>query len=357
MRFVDEVEILLRAGNGGNGCRSFLRQRSRPWGGPDGGNGGRGGHIFLEAVAGKHTLLDLHFHKQYRAENGRNGQGQDRHGRAGKDRVIQVPAGTLAMDPATGKPLKDLRRAGQRWLAAEGGAGGRGNASFATPTNRAPQECEPGGAGEVRQIRCELKLLADVGIVGRPNAGKSTLISAVSSARPKVADYPFTTRVPQLGLVRVDEEESFVLADIPGILPGASQGVGLGLRFLRHIERSSVLLFLVDLSAPDATDPWNTYRELREELAAFSPRMETKQRVLAFNKIDLPLARKRRTTMGLQEDIPVFFVSALRREGMPPLVRCLARHVRKMPERHGPGEGRHPETEPGERGENNTGPG
>jgi GTP-binding protein len=327
MRFIDEVEIVLRAGNGGNGCRSFLRQRGRPRGGPDGGNGGRGGSIILQAVSGKHTLLDLRFQKQYRAENGKNGQGKQRHGRAGQDRIIQVPVGTLALDPKNGTVLKDLSAPGETFVAARGGRGGRGNEHFATPTNRAPEECEPGAPGQVRKIRCELKLLADVGIVGLPNAGKSTLITAVSSARPKIADYPFTTLVPQLGLVRVDEDKSFVLADIPGILPGASRGVGLGLRFLRHIERSSVLLFLIDLSCPEPEDPWETYRKLHEELATFSPRLLKKKRVLAFNKVDLPVADDRRARMTPPPDLPVFFISALHKKGLGPLIHRLARHV------------------------------
>ncbi len=327
MRFIDEVEIVLRAGNGGNGCRSFLRQRSRPRGGPDGGDGGRGGNILFEAVPGKHTLLDLRFQKQYRAENGKNGQGKSRHGRAGKDRIIQVPVGTLALDPESGTTLQDLCGPGDTFVAARGGRGGRGNAHFVTSTNRVPETFEPGSPGEIRGIRCELKLLADVGIVGLPNAGKSTLITAVSSARPKIAEYPFTTLVPQLGLVRVGEDKSFVLADIPGILPGAARGVGLGLRFLRHIERSSVLLFLIDLSSPEPDDPLETYRQLRDELATFSPGLLNKKRVLAFNKEDLPLAQDRKAAMRVLQDIPVFFISALRRTGLGPLIHRLARHV------------------------------
>jgi len=328
MRFVDEVDIVVRAGRGGNGCCSFLRERSRPHGGPDGGNGGSGGSVILQAVPGKYTLLDLHFQKHYRAENGKHGQGKNRHGRRGADRTIQVPVGTLARDPGSGEVLQDLNRAGETFVAARGGRGGRGNAQFASATRQAPEFCEEGLPGEVRELRCELKLLADVGVVGLPNAGKSTLISGVSAARPKIADYPFTTLVPQLGMVRVDDEQSFVIADIPGIIAGASRGAGLGLRFLRHIERSSVLLFLIDLASPEGEDPLDVYRLLQEELTRFSPALMRKERVLAFNKVDLPLGRQRMETLRVPEGVPVFFISALRRQGLAPLVRGLARCIR-----------------------------
>ena len=329
MRFIDEVEIDLQAGRGGNGCASFLRERGRPRGGPDGGNGGRGGNVVLEAASGSSTLLDLHFQKHYRAENGKHGLGKNRHGRRGKDRIIQVPVGTLARDPESGQVLKDLTRAGERFVAARGGRGGRGNASFVTSTNRAPDWCDEGAPGESFRLRCELKLLADVGIVGLPNSGKSTFISSVSAARPKIADYPFTTLVPQLGLVRVGADRSFVVADIPGIIEGASSGAGLGLRFLRHVERTSVLMFLVDLSTPEPDDPLDTYRLLGAELESFSTELMQKKRVLVFNKVDIPLARERMEAGKLAADVPVFFISARTREGLKPLLYHLQRSMER----------------------------
>ncbi len=333
MRFIDEVEIFIQAGTGGNGCRSFLREKHRPMGGPDGGNGGKGGDILLLADEGKNTLLDLHFQKHYRAESGKHGQGKNRHGRQGKDRTILVPVGTLACDAETREMLSDLSLPGDSFLAAKGSRGGRGNAHLATPACRTPDYSEEGLPGEARKLRCELKLLADVGIVGFPNSGKSTLISGLSSARPKIADYPFTTLVPQLGLIRVNEEKSFVMADIPGILPGASSGVGLGLRFLRHIDRSSVLLFLVDLSNPEHPDPFEVYETLKNELARFSPGLMHKQRVLAFNKIDMPLGRERMASLKKKtgpDGEPICFISALVREGLAPLIRLLATRVSRV---------------------------
>lgn len=327
MRFIDEVEIFVQAGKGGNGCKSFLRERSRPKGGPDGGNGGKGGDVILKADNRKRTLLDLRFQKHYRAESGKNGLGKNKHGRQGKELTILVPVGTLARDAESGEILKDLNRPEDTFIAARGGEKGRGNAQFATPTSRTPDFCETGQPGESKKLLCELKLLADVGIVGLPNAGKSTLITGISSARPKIADYPFTTLIPQLGLVRVGEDRSFVIADIPGILPGAASGVGLGLRFLRHIERSSVLLFLIDLSDPDNENPFQIYRLLMDELSRFSPSLLEKRRVLAINKIDLPLSRERMQSLVKKQqfdDVPKFFISALTRKGVNALVHHLA---------------------------------
>jgi len=333
MRFIDEVEIFIQAGTGGNGCRSFLREKHRPKGGPDGGNGGKGGDIVLLADEGKNTLLDLHFQKHYRAESGKHGQGKNRHGRKGKDRTLLVPVGTLAWDAENREMLTDLSLPGDSFLAAKGGQGGRGNAHLATPACRTPDYSELGLPGESRRLRCELKLLADVGIVGLPNSGKSTLISGLSSAKPKIADYPFTTLIPQLGLIRVNEDKSFVMADIPGILPGASNGIGLGLRFLRHIDRSSVLLFLIDLSDPEQQDPFEVYETLKKELARFSPRLMEKQRVLSFNKIDLPVGRARMASLNKKtgpDGEPICFISALVREGLGPLIRLLAARVGRV---------------------------
>jgi GTP-binding protein len=337
MRFVDEAEIYVQAGKGGDGCKSFLREKYRPKGGPDGGDGGKGGDVVLLSDHKRNTLLELHLQKHYRAEPGRHGRGKHQHGRKGKDRIIRVPVGTLVREAEGRAILEDLRTPGQRFVAAIGGAGGRGNARFASPACRLPELSEAGAAGESRRLHCELKLLADVGLVGFPNAGKSTLLAKLSSAKPKIADYPFTTLVPQLGLVRVDEDESFVVADIPGILPGAAEGAGLGIRFLRHIERTSVILFLIDLGDPVREDSLETYRALREELSQFSAGLLEKRAVVAFNKIDLPLARERKRSFspppGL-EGREVFFISSLTGKGLGPLIRGLFRCVRAS--RQGP---------------------
>lgn len=327
MRFVDEVEILVQAGKGGNGCRSFLREKYKPKGGPDGGDGGKGGDVVIRADGRRNTLLDLHFQKQYRAQNGHHGKGKQQHGKKGADLIVHVPPGTLLIDAETGLLLKDLCRPGDSFLAARGGRGGRGNVRFAGPSCRAPDFAEKGLPGETRRIRCELKLLADVGIVGMPNAGKSTLISRISAARPKVAEYPFTTLVPHLGIVRAKGDRSFVVADIPGIVPGASRGLGLGLRFLRHIERTSVLVFLVDLADPVREDPLETYGILKTELERYSDRLLAKQRVVVLNKIDLPLARSRmRKLLGQSapDGLPLILVSAQTGAGLRRLVSHLA---------------------------------
>ena len=337
MRFIDEAEILVQAGNGGNGCRSFLREKYRPKGGPDGGDGGKGGDVILLSDSERNTLLELYLQKHYRAEHGRQGRGKNQHGRKGKDRIVRVPVGTLIRDAEGRAILEDLSAPGQRFVAASAASGGRGNARFVTPACRLPEECEEGGRGESRRLHCELKLLADVGLVGFPNAGKSTLLGKLSSAKPKIADYPFTTLVPQLGLVRADEDRSFVIADIPGILPGAAEGVGLGIRFLKHIERTSVLLYLIDLGDPAREDPLETYQALREELGHFSPGLLEKHSVVAFNKIDLPLALERRPSLlghpGL-ENCQVFFISAVTGRGLGPLTRGLFRRVRAYRQEH-----------------------
>ncbi len=332
MRFIDEAEIFIEAGRGGDGCRSFLREKYRPKGGPDGGDGGNGGDVYLVADAARNTLLDLHLRKHYRAAPGKAGKGKKQHGRRGKDRTVSVPVGTLVRDAEDGRILADLTRPGMTFLAARGGRGGRGNARFASATCRLPEFCEKGLPGETRRLRCELKLLADVGLVGLPNAGKSTLIAALSSARPKISHYPFTTLVPQLGLVRVDEDRSFVIADLPGILPGAAEGVGLGLRFLRHIERAGVLLFLIDLGDPLTADPFAAYRGLVEELKRYSPLLPAKRSVVAFNKIDLPLARERMGGIRRKPDFDeksMVFISGSSGEGLDRLRRLLYRIVRE----------------------------
>ncbi|SFM85934.1 GTPase ObgE [Thermodesulforhabdus norvegica] len=287
MKFVDEVRIRLKAGDGGRGCVSFRREKYVPRGGPDGGDGGRGGHIFLEATERKQTLLDFHYKHFFRAPSGQHGRGKDQHGRSGEDVTLLVPLGTVVRDAETGEVLADLKSDGQRWLAVRGGRGGRGNARFASPTNQVPRFAEEGEPGEEREFILELKLLADVGLVGLPNAGKSTLIRAISAARPRVADYPFTTLVPQLGVVRYGDAEPFVVADIPGLIKGAHEGAGLGIRFLKHIERTRVIVHLIDMSALDISDPLKPYHEIRHELRAFSPLLEKKAEIVALNKADL----------------------------------------------------------------------
>lgn len=328
MRFVDEVKIRLESGKGGNGCISFRREKYVPRGGPDGGDGGKGGDIYLLASERKHTLLDFRYRHYFKAPSGKHGQGQNRHGRSGKDLVLAVPPGTVVKDTETGEILADLAQAGHKWLAVEGGAGGKGNARFVTSTRRVPQIAEDGHDGEIRELTLELKLLADVGLVGFPNAGKSTLISAISAARPKIADYPFTTLVPQLGVAQYADAPPFVVADIPGLIEGAHEGAGLGLRFLRHIERTRILLHLIDVSQIDGRDPLRPYRQIESELSSYSEAIQQKQRVIALNKIDLlqgPESLAKLRAAYEQTGHPVVEISALRRDGLQELLRLLSR--------------------------------
>ena len=291
--FVDEVEIHVRAGDGGRGCISFRREKYVPRGGPNGGDGGRGGSVIVEADEGLGTLLDFRYRRHYTAQRGGHGEGSDRHGASGDDLVLRVPVGTTIHEPHAGVLLGDLTANGERLEVARGGRGGRGNARFATSTNRAPRRADPGEAGEERTLRLELRLLADVGVVGFPNAGKSTLVSRLSAARPKIADYPFTTLVPTLGLVRLDEEQSFVIADVPGLIPGASEGKGLGLRFLRHLERTRLLVHLLDLDPATGRDPVEDWKTIQAELREYSPELAARPQLIAANKIDLDGAAPR----------------------------------------------------------------
>ena len=293
MKFVDEVRIRVKAGDGGNGCVSFRRERFVPRGGPDGGNGGKGGDVILWADAQLSTLLDLTYPQQLRAQRGGHGKGKDRTGRSGEDLIIRVPVGTLVRDDQTGEELQDLLFHGQRFVAAVGGRGGRGNARFATSTQRAPRQAEKGEKGEERWLRLELKLLADVGLIGYPNVGKSTLLSQISSARPKIADYPFTTLVPTLGVVVHEGLRPFVVADIPGLIEGASSGAGLGLTFLRHVERTRLLVHLLDISDGPSRNPVVDFNTLNHELEAYHPLLSKKTQIVALNKIDLPAVRQR----------------------------------------------------------------
>jgi GTP-binding protein len=288
MRFVDEAVIKVEAGAGGNGCMSFRREKYIPFGGPDGGDGGRGGSIFMQADAGANTLVDYRYSRLFRAQRGVNGMGANCTGRSGEDIVLTVPVGTTIIDETTNEIIGDLIEPGQRVLVAKGGDGGMGNINFKSSTNRSPRKTTSGFAGEVRQLRLELKVLADVGLLGLPNAGKSTFIRAVSAAKPKVADYPFTTLVPNLGVVDVDRHRSFVMADIPGLIEGAAEGAGLGIRFLKHLARTRFLLHIVDIAPFDAADdPVANVQAIARELEKYSPTLATLPRWLVLNKLDL----------------------------------------------------------------------
>lgn len=287
MQFVDEVKVLVRAGDGGRGCVSFRREKYVPRGGPNGGDGGRGGHVILMARNEMNTLLDIRYQQQYRAARGQHGMGKDMHGRNGEDLIIPVPVGTVVKDAGTNEVLEDLVHESQQYIAAKGGRGGLGNAHFKRPTRQAPRFAQPGEAGEERTLKLELKLLADVGLIGLPNAGKSTLISVISSAKPKIADYPFTTLAPVLGVVRYDDYRSFVVADIPGLIEGAHEGTGLGSQFLRHVERTSILLHLVDISEHAEGDPAENLEKINRELELYSPRLIRKPQAVAGTKLDI----------------------------------------------------------------------
>lgn len=314
MKFIDEAIIDVIAGNGGNGCASFRREKYVPKGGPDGGDGGRGGSVIFRADGGLTTLLDVQYHHRYAAGRGSHGKGKQMTGAAGKDRVVRVPAGTIVFDAGTGEELADLRDDGTQWVAAKGGRGGKGNMRFATSTNQAPRKTTPGTPGEVRRLRLELRLLADVGLVGCPNAGKSTLLAAVSNARPKIAGYPFTTKVPCLGLVRLGEGRHCVMADIPGLIEGAHAGAGMGVQFLRHIERTRLILHLIDVTDPAQPDAAASYRAIRRELELHNPELVRRPEIIVLTKMDIPEARARRAAV----------TGAIARRGKPPVVAVSA---------------------------------
>lgn len=334
--FVDQVTITLKAGRGGNGCVSFRREARVPKGGPDGGHGGDGGSIVFEADENVSSLAYFRFHPVIKAKNGAPGEGGNRRGRRGADVRLGVPVGTVVREKDGGAVLADLTVHGQTAVAARGGRGGRGNESYATSTHQAPREWQPGRPGEDKELFLELKLIADVGLVGFPNAGKSTLISRISAARPVIADYPFTTLTPNLGVVDVGEYRSFVVADIPGLIEGAHLGQGLGIRFLRHIERTKLLIHIVDLSPYSGRDPIEDFRVIMKELAAFSAEVAGRPQILAANKVDLLGGDKARLTrlkrMAGCRKIPVFAVSALKREGLAPLVEAVARTLDRLAE-------------------------
>jgi GTP-binding protein len=332
MKFVDEAEIVVEAGKGGNGCMSFLRLKFIERGGPDGGDGGDGGSVILVADASLNTLVDFRFQPRYRAESGENGGKTNCSGLGGQDLLVRVPVGTSVYEADTQELMGDLLHPGQRLLVAQGGAHGLGNARFKSSVNRSPRKTTSGKPGEVRRLQLQLKLVADVGLLGLPNAGKSSLITAVSSARPKVADYPFTTLVPNLGVVSVGEESSFVMADIPGLIEGASEGAGLGIRFLKHLARTRVLLHLVDVAPPDGSDPVAAAAIIINELEQFSPTLAQRERWLVLNKMDLlpeeeQAAMEQHIVQALGWEGRVFRISAALRTGTRELCDALMEAV------------------------------
>jgi len=333
--FVDEVDIHVEAGSGGRGCLAFRREKYVPRGGPSGGDGGLGGSVFVVASPHTNTLINYRFHPEFSAERGDHGQGSNRTGRNGENLELAVPIGTLVYEK-TGdaehpmRLLADLAEEGQRVLVAKGGRGGLGNAHFATSTNRAPRKVQPGEPGEIKDLRLELKLLADVGLVGFPNAGKSTLISRISAARPKIADYPFTTLTPNLGVVQMSGDRSFVVADVPGLIEGAHRGLGLGHQFLRHLERTKVLIHLVDVSSASGRDPVDDFETVRTELELFDQAFASKPQIVAANKIDAMDDEDRLTRLEKRAKklkLPFFRISGVTGEGVPALLESAWKHL------------------------------
>ncbi len=369
--FVDEVEIRVQAGGGGNGCLAFRREKFVPRGGPDGGDGGRGGDIVLESSERHNTLVHFRFNPEHRAQRGGHGEGSNRHGKDGRDVVLRVPVGTAVYDAATGELLADFLHPGERRILANGGRGGRGNARFATSTNQAPRRVEPGEPGEERRLRLELKLLADVGLVGFPNAGKSTLISVISAARPKIANYPFTTLQPNLGVVAAGEDDSYVVADIPGLIAGAHTGAGLGIQFLRHIERTRLLVHLVDVSPFSARDACEDFATIEAELKQYEgtrpagpepeagagapavsgaegtgeaellpprPRLSDKPMVVVASKVDVadPEKLNQLRDLARQRELPFYAISAVTGEGVLQLKHALAAQLVRLRQKGAP---------------------
>lgn len=338
MRFVDEAVITVEAGDGGNGVASFRREKFVPFGGPDGGDGGRGGSIYIQADDDTSTLVDYRYTRKFRAERGKNGAGANCTGRGGEDVVLKVPVGTTIVDTDSGDIIGDLVEDGQRILVAGGGEGGLGNTHFKSSTNRAPRKCTTGTKGEFREIRLELKVLADVGLLGMPNAGKSTFIRAVSAAKPKVADYPFTTMVPNLGVVDADRHRSFVMADIPGLIEGAAEGAGLGIRFLKHLARTRILLHIIDVQPIDGSDPAHNAKAIMNELVEFSPTLAKLPVVLVLNKLDQIAEESREEWCQhildeLEWTGPVFKTSGLLSEGTKEVVYYLMDQIEQQRER------------------------
>ncbi len=327
MRFIDEARVYVRAGKGGDGAIAFIREKYRPFGGPAGGDGGRGGDVILEVDEGLSTLLDFKYKPRLIARDGEPGRGKQQYGHDGSDLVVRVPPGTIAFDEESGQLLADLVVPKARTIIAHGGGGGRGNMHFASPTRRAPRIATPGGKGEQRWVRLELRLVADVGLVGLPNAGKSTLLAALTAARPKIASYPFTTLTPNLGRVKISDEEAFSLADIPGLIEGAHEGHGLGIRFLRHLKRTRVMVYVLALDS----DPARDFDVVRREVAAFDMDMASRPALIALNKDDLVSvgdANASAHAMHLQAGLEVFVVSAREQRGLAPLVAAIAQKLK-----------------------------
>jgi GTPase len=330
MQFIDQVKVYVKAGDGGRGCVSFRREKYVPKGGPNGGDGGRGGHIIFIATRDINTLLDIKYQQQYKAEKGQHGMGKDMHGKNGENLIIPVPPGTLIKDLETGDVLSDLIIEGQEFVAAQGGRGGLGNTHFKSATRQAPRYAQPGEPGEEKNLILELKLLADVGLIGLPNAGKSTLISALSAARPKIADYPFTTLVPVLGVVKHEDFKSFVIADIPGLIEGAHKGAGLGFQFLRHVERTSILLHLVDVSEMAEGDPADNFEKINKELELYSPELIKKPQAVAATKLDIKGDGKRLDRLSQyckDRDYDFFPICAVTGKGIKELLIYLGKKV------------------------------
>ncbi len=320
MKFIDEVFITVQSGDGGRGCVSFRREKFVPRGGPDGGDGGKGGDIILQSSSHRRTLYPFRFKRQFQAKNGSHGRGKQQTGRNGENLIIEIPPGTLVSNAETNDLLKDFTQIDESFVVAQGGRGGQGNSRFRTSTQRAPRYAQPGEAGQFFKLKLELKLLADVGIIGLPNAGKSTLISALSSATPKMADYPFTTLTPILGVVQPDQEEPFVVADIPGLIEGAHQGAGLGIRFLRHIERTRFLVHLIDAASIDPQTPLASYETINHELAQYNPQLIEKPQILVLNKMDIPGTEQSAAVFKKSvKNRPVMMISAAARRGIDEL--------------------------------------
>ena len=336
MKFVDEATIEVAAGDGGNGCASFRHEKYKEFGGPDGGDGGRGGHVYALADASLNTLVDFRYTRKFEAERGEHGKGSDMFGVKGGDIVLKMPVGTIISDAETGQVLFELLKPGEQILIAKGGDGGFGNLHYKSSINRAPRQKTPGWPGERRVLQLELKVLADVGLLGMPNAGKSTLIAAISNARPKIADYPFTTLHPNLGVVRVGPEKSFVVADVPGLIEGASEGAGLGHQFLRHLQRTRLLLHVVDMAPfDDAVDPVAQAKAIVAELKKFDAELYGKPRWLVLNKLDMVPAEEREARVKdfvkrMRYEGPVFEISALTREGTQLLIQTVYQHIAKV---------------------------
>ena len=327
MKFIDEAIISVQSGDGGNGCVSFRREKHVPRGGPDGGDGGKGGDVILKSTSRRRTLHPFRFKSQFKAPKGAHGQGKQKTGKNGSDLIIEVPPGTLVKDAVTHQILKDFTTSGEEFIIAKGGRGGKGNYHFRSPTHRTPRFAQPGESGQSLQLKLELKLLADVGIIGLPNAGKSTLISVISSAAPKIGSYPFTTLTPNLGVVQTDWGDPFVVADIPGLIEGAHEGAGLGMRFLRHIERTRILVHLIDASSIDAENPLDGYDTINRELDHYDQRLARKPQLAVLNKLDLPgsdeNAKIFQKAISLRDDSEVFLISAIKQTGINRLISKL----------------------------------